>query len=394
MNTTYKEKLNKLPKNIQDILLLNAGDKIEYYIYKKNNIMDSRYYLIADTLSKVYFKEINLEDLLAEIKKNFKVEDNVAKKLALDLVGMRILPIKDYLKNEDFEYIIHSLGGDIKDYKKFIDFTKEAVEKELKGEEIDIDKFLGIKKEEEVFEEELGEIEFNAKKEKDDSLKIFENSIKHLLVNGDKGILEDYNTTLLELILEDKKFKRNLENSLYNNKEILTTSKFRIGDKDEKPTISNWIDDFIKTKGTDIFSNFVISDYLTKSDNAKNLYTNEKILVSKLLQLYRNLKFFPESQKGLPEEEWEIIPAEEIRDGNKDKKTIGPPKTEAEKNIEKMVEEAKSFKENSLEKLAIEEEIEHEKKMEELRFMATKFAEGSLERKAIEEELRKMQHKV
>lgn len=394
MNTTYKEKINKLPKNIQDILLLNAGDKIEYYIYKKNNIIDNRYYLIADVLSKVYFKEISLEDLLDEIKKSFKIEDNVAKKLTLDLVGMRILPIKDYLKNEDFEYIIHSLGGDIKNYKKFIDFTKEAVEKELKGDEIDVDEFLGINKKGEVFEEELGEVEFNVKKEKEDSLKIFESSIKQLLVDGDRDILENYNTTLLELMLEDRKFKKDLEISLYNNKEILTASKFRIDGKEDRPTISNWLKDFIKTKGTDIFTNFVISDYLTESDNAKNLYTNEKVLISKLLQLYRNLKFFPESQKGLAEDDWEIIPAEEVRASSSDKKIIGPPKTEAEKNIEKMVEEAKVYKENSLEKLAIEEEIEHEKKIEELRFMATKFAEGSLERKAIEEELRKMEHKV
>ena len=73
-------------------------------------------------------------------------------------------------------------------------------------------------------------------------------------------------------------------------------------------------------------------------------------------------------------------------------KITGPPKTTAEKNIEIMEEEASHYRNDSLEKLAVEEEIEHEKKIEELRFMSTKLAEGSLEKKAIEEELRKIEH--
>ncbi len=394
MNTTYKEKLKKLPQNIQDILLLNVGDRIEYYIYKKNNILDSRYYLIADTLSKVYFKEIGLEELLVEITNNFKIEEPVAKKLAIDLVGMRILPIKDYLKNEDFDYFFHSLGGNMDDYEKFIIFTQEAVEKESRGEEVDINKILGIEieVEEKNQEKKISNIEFDPKKEKIDSLKVFKTTVRPLLVSADKDILEDYNLTLLELITDDPKFKRDLEDSLYDNNEAITASKFKLVGHVTKPTIGNWLKDFIKKNGTTMFSDVVLMEYLTKTDNTKNLYTNERVLLSKLLQLYRNLKFYPSSQKGLREEDWEIIPSQEIKDKKDKRRTIGTPKTTAERNIEIMKEESKDFKDNSLEKLAIDEEIKHEKKVEELRFMATKFAEGSLERKAIEEELHKIEH--
>ena len=395
MINSFDEKLNKLPKEAQDILLLETGVRLEKFLERKYEVTYGESN-IGELLCMIYFKEISLEKVYDFFVKNFKIK--VKEKInpfLTDLIGIRVLSVREHLKNEDFEYIIHSLGGDIEDYKKFINFTKEAVEKESRGEIVDINKILGIEEEEEEeeFEEEkIGEINFNAKKEKKDSFKIFENSIKHLLVNVDKNVLESYNLTLLELITEDIKFKRDLENSLYHNKETITTSKFKLKDVPEKPTIGNWLKDFIKKNGTTIFSDVVLSEYLTRTDNTKNLYTNERVLLSKLLQLYRNLKFYPESQKGVREDDWEIIPAEEIKEKESKRKTIGTPKTIAEKNIEKMKEEASHYGENSLEHLAVEEEIEYEKKIEELRFMATKFAEGSLEKKAIEEELKKMEH--
>ena len=394
MIKNFDEKLNKLPKDVKDYLLFETGSRLERYLIKNYSISFETY-TVGDLLCLVYFKDLSLEEVLDFFSKNFETAEGNAKKFILDLIGIRILPIKDYLKNEDFEYIIYSLGGKIEDYEKFINFSKEALEMENRGELVDIDTILGIEKpdESEIGEDRIWNIEFDSKKEKTDSLKIFESSVKHFLLNADRDILEDYNLTLLELITEDIKFKRDLENSLYHNKEIITTSKFKIDDKEKTPTIGNWLKDFIKMNGTKMFSDVVLMEYLTKSENTKNLYTNERILLSKLFQLYRNVKFFPESQKSLREDDWEIVPSEEIKKNKIVKrKSIGAPKTIAEKNIEKMEEEATHYKENSLEQLVVQEEIEHEKKAEELRFMATKFAEGSLERKAIEEELRKIEH--
>lgn len=395
MINNFNEKLNKLPKEIKGILLSETGVRLEKFLEKKYEISYGNSNL-GELLCMVYFKEISLEEITEFFVENLKIKDeNNLKPFLLNLVGMRILPIENYLKNEDFEYIIYRLGGNIEDYKKFINFTKEAVEKEKRGELVDINEVLGIEKEKdiEIEADNKIEIKFNAKKEKEDSLKIFKSSIKNLLLNSDKDILEDYNLTLLELMTDDVKFKKDLENSLYHNDEKLTVSKFKLIGKIEKPTIGNWLKDFIKRNGTNLFSDVVLTEYITKSENTKKLYKNERILLSKLLQLYRNLKFFPESQKGRREDDWEIIPSEEIKmSAIPDKKILTPPKTTAEKNIEIMKEESKDFKDNSLEKLAINEEIEHEKKIEELRFMATKFAEGSLEKKAIEEELHKMEH--
>ncbi|PLX21747.1 hypothetical protein C0584_01425 [Candidatus Parcubacteria bacterium] len=393
MIKNFDEKLNKLPKDVREYLLFETGSRLERYLIQNYQI-SSKEYTIGDLLCMVYFGDLSLEKVLDFFRENFEPSDERAKKFILDLIGIRILPIKDYLKNEDFEYVIYNLGGNIDDYNKFIEFSRMAAEKESRGEMVEIDDILGIKKGEEQFEETLNRLspDLDEKSEKRDSLKVFETSIKQMLVSADKDILEDYNLALMELITDDVKFKRDLENSLYHNNELLTTSKFKLGEKEEKPTIGNWLKDFIKRVGTKNFSNVTLMDYLTKNANTKNLYTNERVLLSKLLQLYRNLKFFPESQKGLREENWEIIPAEEIKETKIGHRSIGVPKTEAEKNIEKLEEESKDFEENSLEKLAIEEAIDKEKKIEELRFMATKFAEDSLEKKAIEEEIKKMEH--
>lgn len=103
--------------------------------------------------------------------------------------------------------------------------------------------------------------------------------------------------------LEDK-----VISSLYNNKERLTRSNIIIDGKSVEPIIANWLKDFIKLNGSGLFNELISADYITNSANAKSLPLDDKNKLRRLLRLYRNLVFFPESLENVSLDKWEIIP--------------------------------------------------------------------------------------
>lgn len=227
------------------------------------------------------------------------------------------------------------------------------------------------------------------KEEKDYLLKIFATGIirefsENLIIS------EAVNARIFNMLSSNIKFKEEIEKTLYFNGEFLTHEEFELDNKSQSPTIGNWIQDFIKVYGSGMFNNLALTKYITESKNAKFLSQEEKLIVQKLLRLYRNIKFFPESMPSDDGEGWEIIPINKELDVEINKKIIGPPKTEEEKEIEELKQEEKQFSEGGLEQLAIEEEIESRKKLESLKIEANKYAVGSLERMAVEDEIKKL----
>lgn len=118
------------------------------------------------------------------------------------------------------------------------------------------------------------------------------------------------NLRLFDILEKDLNFKRELERLLYENKEFLTGNSITLSGKAAEPTIGNWLKDFIEKKGTDDFDTVALSDYLANSANTKNLSQAERQKLFDLLNLYRNLKFFPASVAAKPFEDWQIIPFE------------------------------------------------------------------------------------
>src|SRR3989339_420622 len=112
-------------------------------------------------------------------------------------------------------------------------------------------------------------------------------------------------------------------------------------------------------------------------------------IFKKLLQLYRNLKFFPDSMKDIPVDDWEIVPIDKFV-VKKHSELSGPPKTKGEKEIEKLRQEEGDYAENSLERKMLEEEVEKKEQIENLQSEANKYPQGSLEKKALESEIKKL----
>jgi len=345
---TFKEKLNKLPKEVQDYLIsMKAAKKIWWLKYLN--------YLIL-------------------VKRNLR-------RWLLILLVLDCLYIATYIK---------SLGKNSDDYVKYISEQEKAIKEEKKyfKRELAVEKPFEIKIKKQI---PVKHRTLNKEKEKKDNLEIFSSSVRYFLQAHYDEYLNTYNKLLILLLFEDRSFKKELEKILYYNTELLTHASFKDGKKPISPTIGNWIQDFIKVYGTAYANNLAIIKYITESKNAKRLNPEEKKIVQKLLQLYRNLKFFPDAFSDLPPERWEIIPSSEDNvDAIKSEKKLTFPKTKAEKEIDNLINEEEKYKKGGLERMAIEEEIDLKKKIDDLQIEINKYKENSLERRALEDELNKL----
>src|SRR3989339_177374 len=223
----------------------------------------------------------------------------------------------------------------------------------------------------------------NNKQLKDEIFDLFQENLVDVLQFDDQDLLYDLNDDIIDIIVYDNIFKKELENSLYKSSAKLTNKELLLDGDAHIPNVQNWLSDFIKQYGSGFFDNVTLSRYITFSENVKKLDENEKNLVKKLLQLYRNLKFFPDSMKDIPVDDWEIVPIDKFV-VKKHSELSGPPKTKGEKEIEKLRQEEGDYAENSLERKMLEEEIEN------LQSEANKYPQGSLEKKALESEIKKL----
>ncbi len=229
-------------------------------------------------------------------------------------------------------------------------------------------------------------------------LNLFEERFLEIFDLNDFDIFKKlkYKLINIEVYEERDNFKAKLRRALQKNDQQITK-------KTSFKTIGSWIKDYNKELGLGIVNNLRKSQYFSALNKNKELTEMEVFKLKTLFNVYEKMKHSTFTPEGFEDDIIVVVKGESLifqdggvvsieKEAKKNREITGPPQTTAEKNIEKMKEEASHYEENSLEHLAVEEEIEHEKKIEELRFMATKFTEGSLEKKAIEEELKKMEH--
>jgi len=167
------------------------------------------------------------------------------------------------------------------------------------------------------FEELLNEneiISIKPAQEKEILLKIFSDRLVETLKINKSDDLNKLNIFIFKALQSDDLIEDKIISIFYNNQEKLTANHLLFEDHEVSPTISNWLKDFIKKNGSELFNEISLEQYLINSINAKKLNVEEKELVRKLLKLYRNLVFFPESMDGVPLEKWEIFPVEHEED--------------------------------------------------------------------------------
>ncbi|MEI7451680.1 MAG: hypothetical protein WCK37_00575 [Candidatus Falkowbacteria bacterium] len=215
------------------------------------------------------------------------------------------------------------------------------------------------------------------------------------IFNDDQSYLQDLNVIAFQTFNADPNFEDKMTELLYKNQEVLTHKPFIADNEDVTATVARWLKDFIAKNGSDIFSNIVLAKYLTASENAKILDPEERNLLKKLLKLYRNLVFFPDSMKDVPIEEWELFPI------NRDQveKVFHPTKLSTPDVSAPIIDHAEADAEATAAAKKILEELENGQtkimpkeespEIKSLRAMAEQYPLGSLERRAIESEIKK-----
>ncbi len=383
----FQKKLPRLPQKIREYLTCQKGVDINVSIYDKHGLEPDQMGKLTDLITHVYFKEISLSEFEKRVKREFGLPKDKAEALLKDLLGAKLLIIDDWL-DEDVEASIKNLGADPGEYQTYIKDIQEAVASEKKQEKEDKQK---QEKEEEEGSEDQEKSKKTAKveadnsddqagsalavnvdpeKEKKESLEVFKSSLVYLLDIKEQEILKDYNLILIRLFVDDSKgdFKKGLEKSLFANEEKLTTKEFLLGEEKKRPTVANWLKHFIKTYGSDMFSNMELSEFLTNSVNTKALDEKEKERVKKLLILYRNVKFFFEFFQDKPVDTWQIFPVSEenktpLKKENlseatpKEKEPASSEKEISDPRIDELEKQKEEYPQGSLERMAIEEEI-------------------------------------
>lgn len=366
-----------LPAEVKAHLVSLKAAELNSFILEKNKIGRPDFTKVTGIITRLFNKTEKISDLPALLKKELGLSDLAAKNLACDLVGVRLLVVKDWLK-EDLEASIKSWGGDPAEYRHFIDEQKKA-----------------LIEEEKYFSEELQpEPEFIFKpktppaaatapvldiaQEKVDSLALFRNNLADLLKSeGGEEFIADYNLILISLLSDDQIFKQNLETAFYANSEELTSGRLKSEDNEVPPSIANWLKDFIKENGSEMFDDLALARYLSSSVNAKKLSEEDKNLLRRLLRLYRNLSFFPASMGNAPLASWEIIPVERGEEETTPKAApaVSTPKTTKaqapagslspiNKELSEMEDMLEKYKPNTLEHKAVKQEISRFKKAE------------------------------
>ena len=210
-------------------------------------------------------------------------------------------------------------------------------------------------------------------------------------------LIEKFKNKLLYIIVyeERDRFKASVKRMLQENDLIITREATR-------KTIKDWLNDYNSNLGLGVTDKLKRTQYLIDLKRIKNLEDPEIEKLKLLFNFYELLKLSSLSPAGFDEEVLiEINENLQIFDrGNlepisgtffKARGISGPPRTKEEKNIDELKERLPQ--EEGIGKMAIEEGISNEQKIDELKIMANKYKENSLQKRAIEEEIKKLEAK-
>jgi len=376
----FSDKFNLLPEEVQFYFSNNFSGNLIISLASEYKVdADFVYGLVFDAVNH----DFDFEYLHDEVKK-LDITGIAQNNFFRDFIGKILLPIGGYIKNADIKGALIKNGGDAKIYEKNVkDFLSLIEEENLKS----VDSLI-----------ELHEKTVDPKEEKTYTFDLILNHLLDVLNYNTPEATATLNGGLVYLLYNDSNFKIDATRILLENSEHLGSSPLVIEEKEVTPTISNWIKDFIKENGSDIFDEITLAQYLSTSRNAKKLNQVDKDVLRKLLKFYRNLSFFPESMANLAPEEWQIVPFDkpegaphEFKDALSDDVPVrkNEPKFEPKKVEQKKVEPKIAAKK-------METKIEAPKEispLDELNQALSQYAPGSLEYKTIAQEIEHLKRK-
>jgi hypothetical protein len=324
------EKFHDLPDQIQEMV---GGFEACLKIKK---IEDAYGVSLSFAVLLVAINELSINDLTDYLNLKFKIDKVRGREIAYKLEQDIFSPVLSFIENDINEEVLKEAQSTSQNGKfGTISGLSVADQKELI-----LDTFSG---------DIVGALKAEPSKIKELNIIIFK------ALNSDEG-------------LDDE-----MQRLLYINQEKISNHHIILDGHPASPSIANWLKDFIKKYGSDIFNDVTLIEYLTQSLNVKVITPEEKELVRKVLKLYRNLVFFPESMENVPLEHWEIFPID--RNTNPVKEDLLSDEPPAPEVVETPVIS------------------DRQKIIFDLQKSLTRYPATSLEYKAIHQEINRLSHK-
>lgn len=200
----------------------------------------------------------------------------------------------------------------------------------------------------------------------------------------DKEVIRAFNISAFAVMDKDELLEGRLVNLFLNNEELISAANVIIDGRSYRGTIKNWLKDFISKHGSDIFDTFILAKYINSLDSQVTLNPGEKKMLTKVLKIYRNLVFFPDSMEKVPVESWSIIPyeVETVKQKVAELQEVISSKTELKNNSPDNYENDFKPSLSDVEKIRLE-----------LGNMLNDYSRDSLEYKAIMEEINRLNRK-
>jgi len=371
--------LNKLDKLSEEVRLYFSSAP-EAKALKE---IQTDYQLSSDNLDNLIY-DIFIADFDLSVLDNGLKTINVPtpsqSKLAADILGKIFLPVASFLKI-DVKAEIIKRGHRPEIYKSYEDDLADLIEDQNFD---DLEEVVN-----------LHESTFNPIEEENISLDLFDKGLKGVINDSDVNSITTLNGALIYLLTNKPDFHNKINKVLFDNQEVITTQNLTWEEGTKAGTVANWLKDFIKENGSDIYNSVVLSKYLATSPNPQLLSEEERKIVRRLLRLYRNLVFFPESMNDVSMEEWEIIPVEKV---SVEKPILGKPQDNPVPIVMERKEIIPAGKKTVAPKASIAtpaeiSKMETDSEDSKLISLLTKYAPNSLEARVVKEEIKRRQKK-
>ncbi|PIT93509.1 hypothetical protein COU00_03995 [Candidatus Falkowbacteria bacterium CG10_big_fil_rev_8_21_14_0_10_43_11] len=394
----FFSKLKTFPQEVQFYYDSDVLNDFINFVSEKHQLPPG---FLGQFMNDFIINGFTLTGLESNLAKALQKEEEAMRQLILDILGVLLLPIDEFLPNINVKQELAKRAADYKKYRVY----ERRFRDELELAWFDANDQL-IRRYDALIDK---------KEERQILTEIFSNGLVDVFKGGTADALTHLNGGLLYQMATVKDWKEESSRILYSNQEKLTRKDFILDGKPARPTVSNWLKDFIKQYGAAMPDNLTIVRYLSSAKNTAILNEEEKKLVKKLLTLYRNLAFFPNSMPNNTGEGWEIIPVEEeeklkvksyqVKEPDGQESIKGQVLRDEQRKITPAFEvnsEVQSYRQSLAEDQKIESlrnniarqpaavlPVENDE-LKQLRALAAQYPAGSLERRAVEEEIKKI----
>lgn len=230
---------------------------------------------------------------------------------------------------------------------------------------------------------------------KDEVIRIFHSELAAILKNQtleNNQFLKNLNEGVFFWLSQDGLFQNSLVKSFFNNQEILTTKRLNFEGQEIQPTIAHWLKLFVNRVGADSCNELIIAQYLSDSPDVKKLSVEEKNAIRKLIRVYYNLAFFPDSLNGIILENWEIIPTNKIKNDEIKKELKTPAPAVSKKVASPVISRLQTISPAPTPKIA-EISSPDESLLQELELAIKNYSDNTLEYKVLNQEIKRLRRK-